>query len=310
MPFDKRTLVLPPQTAFEERTIVTTGDLILGNHVKAEFGLQTDGRVFTGQGAEIEGHVRCDGDARLDQSTSISGDIVCKANVYLAERCFIQGDLDLEGDLDVGDDVRIGGQLKAKGWVNKRNPVPLVLYIFIYLLELLRLGKSEEVERILKDLEDSEDADIAVDEVFMFVPDGSTLGIQDSSVKGGILTGPRCRVLGNFRADGDVLLGEGTTLYGALRVTNGNVELEPDVEVQGSLQADGHVIVGEGCQILGDLTAKSVEMYTSATVDGKILAEHGVTFHTEAQDRRRLTAEQKVEEVETGKAADLVDLLG
>lgn len=310
MGFDKRTLVLPPQTAFEERTIVSTGDLILGNHVKAEFGLQTDGRVFTGQGTEVEGHVRCDGDARLDQSTSVSGDVVCKANVYLGERCFIQGDLDLEGDLDVGDDVRIGGQLKARGWVQKRNPVPLVLYIFIYLLELLRLGKSEEVDRILKDLEESEDAEIAVDEVFLFVPDGSVLGIQDSIVKGGMLTGPRCRVLGNFRAEGDVRLGEGTTLYGALKVVNGDVELEPDVEIQGSLHATGHVVVGEGCQILGDLRAKSVEMYTSATVDGKVVAEEGVTFHTEAQDRRRETAEGKVEEVESGKAADLVDLLG
>lgn len=308
MSFDKRTLVLPSGTVFEERTIVTSGDLILGNHVHSEFGVQTDGRVFVGQGVEVGGDVRADQDVRLDQSTHILGDLVCKANVYMGERCFIQGDLDLEGDLDVGDDVRIGGQLKARGWVNKRNPVPLVIYVFIYLLELLRLGKSEEVDRILQEMEEADDTEIAVDEVFLFVPDGSRIGLQKTEVHGGLQAGEKCRILGNLVVKGNATLGEHTTLYGALKV-EGDVELGPDVEVQGTLDATGHVVVGEGCQVLGDLRARSVEMYSSATVDGKVVAEDGVSFRSEAQERAQKTAEGKVEEMD-GKAADLVDLLG
>lgn len=308
MAFDKRALVLPAGTRFEERTVVGKGDLILGNHVRSEFGLKTDGRVFAGQGVELGGHVEADGDIRMDASTHVLGNLTSQANVYLGERCFVQGDLDLVGDLDVGDDVRISGQLKAKGWVNKRNPVPLVVYILLYLLELLRLGKSDEVEKILAELEEAEDVEIAVDEVFLFIPDGTKLGLQKSDIKGGLHAGEDCRILGNFQVAGDTHVGDRTVFYGALRV-EGDVELRPDSEIQGSLEATGHVIIGEGCNVLGDLVAQSVEMYTSATVDGKVKAEQGVEFRTEAQERAKETAEAKVEEMD-GKAADLVDLLG
>ncbi len=308
MAFDKRTLVLPAGTVFEERTIVGPGDFILGNHVQCGFGLKAGGRLFTGQGARVEGDLSCDGDLRLDQSTHIEGDIVGGANVYLGERCFIKGDLALEGDLDVGDDVRIGGQLKAKGWVQKRNPVPLIIYLFIYILELLRMGQSEEVERILKEMEESEDSEIAVDEVFLFIPDGSEIGLQSSEIKGGLEVGEGCRVLGNLTVRGDVVLGRNVTVHGALRA-DGDVTMDPESEVQGDLVSGGTATIGESCQVFGAVKANAVEMYTSATVDGKVVAAEGVAFRTESQDKAVATAEEKAEEME-GKAADLVDLLG
>ncbi len=307
MGFDKKTLVLPKGTRFEERTIVTSGDVILGNHVKSAFGVKTDGRVFCGQGVELHGDVDCEGDLRIDQSSHVLGDIQCGANVYLGERGFVQGDLALEGDLDVGDDVRIGGQLKAKGWVQKRNPVPLVIYVFIYLLELLRMGQSEEVERILKEMEEADDAEIAVDEIFLFVPDNSDIGLQSTDVKGSFVTKEECRILGNLTVKGDVELGAETQICGALRA-EGDVILRRESEVQGDLVATGKVVVGHGCSILGDLKAASVEMYTSATVDGKIKAEEGVSFRTEEQDFRQETAEENVKAFES-KSADLMDLL-
>jgi predicted acyltransferase (DUF342 family) len=309
MAFDKRALVLPAGTRFEERTVVGKGDFILGNHVRSEFGLRTDGRIFGGQGAEITGNIDAEGEVRLDQSTHVEGDVSSQGNIYLGERCFIKGDLSLEGDLDVGDDVRIGGQLKAKGWVNKRNPIPMVVYVLLYLLELLRLGKSEEVDKILKELEDADDVEIAVDEVFMFIPDGSTLGLQKSDIKGGLHAGEDCRILGNFHVKGDGFMGDRSVLYGALRV-EGDLELRPDSEVQGSIKATGKVTVGEGCNVLGDLEADTVEMYQSATVDGQIKAAQGVKFRTEAQERVKQAAQEKADELQEGKAADLVDLLG
>ncbi len=308
MAFDKRTLVLPEGTSVEEHTIITHGDVILGNHVELGFGLKTSGRIFIGQGVKVDGDVRTESDLRMDQSAHILGDVESGANAYIGERCFIQGDLALEGDLDVGDDVRITGQLKAKGWVQKRNPVPLIIYIFIYLLELLRMGQSEEVERILKELEEADETEIAVDEVFLFVPDNSGIDLQKWTIKGGLDAGADCRILGNLQVKGDTTIGDGTTIHGALRA-EGDVTLYPGTEIEGDLVASGHVVVGEDCSVLGDLHAKSVEMYTSATVDGKIIAEDGVKFRTEAQERKRKTGEEKTEEFD-GKAADLVDLLG
>jgi len=292
---------------FEEHTIVTKGDFILGNHVKMEFGLKTEGRVFAGQGVEIGGHIEATDDVRLDQSTHIEGDVTGGANVYLGERCFIKGDLAVEGDLDVGDDVRIGGKLNAKGWVQKRNPIPLVLYIFIYLLELMRLGQGKEVERILAELEEGDDTDITVDEVFLFLPDDSRIGLQDSDIKGHLSAGDDVRILGNLQIEGNATFGSGCRVLGALRA-DGDVMLGPDTEVQGELRAGGAVTVSTGCQVLGDLRARSVTMYPNASVDGKIIATEGVSFRTELQERAKATAEDKVEAF-AGKAADLVDLL-
>ncbi len=309
MAFDRRTMVLPPGTTFEERTIVAAGDFILGNHVECAFGVQTDGRLFGGQGVEIDGNITCTGDLRLDQSSHVEGDVEVEGHVYLGERCFVKGDLRLDGDLDVGDDVKIGGALHAKGWVNKRSPVPLVIYVFIYLLELLRVGQSEEVERILQELEEAEEEDeINVSEIFAFIPDGSKIGLQESLVKGHFEAGDGARILGNLRVNGSVLMGEGVQLYGALRA-DGGVELGKGCEVQGECSAGGHVIVGEDCQILGDLKARSVEMYPSATVDGRILADEGVKFRSEIADLKEDVAEEKVAEMDS-KSADLVDLLG
>ncbi len=308
MAFDRRTMVLPSETVFEEHTIVTTGDFILGNRVKLGFGAQTEGRIFAGQAVEIDGDAKASDDVRMDQSCHVTGHVRSGGNIYLGERCFIKGNLEIEGDLDVGDDVKIGGQLHAKGWVNKRNPVPLVIYLFIYLLELLRMGQSEEVDRILKEMEEADGGDIAVGERFLFIPDESEVGLQHSVVKGNLDAGDKCRILGNLTVKGDAILGRGSHLFGALRC-DGDVTLMADSEVQGELVALGTVVVGQDCQVLGDLRARSVQMYPGATVDGKIVAPEGVAFKTERQAAAEEIGAEKVEEFES-KRADLVDLLG
>ncbi len=308
MGFDKRTLVLPQSTVFEEHLVVAKGDVILGNHVKFGFGIKTDGRAFLGQGAELQGDLACTGDLRCDTSSHILGGVKVGAAGYLGERCYVKGDLEVEGDLDVGDDVRVGGRLQAKGWVNKRNPVPLVLYIFIYMLELMRLGHSAEVERILKELEEADSVDIAVGDVFLFIPDNSKIGLTHSDIHGNLDAGTDVRILGNLVVRGDAKLGSGVRLFGALRC-DGDVVMGPGSQIQGQLVAAGAVTVGEGCQILGELHARTVTMFPSATVDGKIVATEGVSFRTEVQIKAQATAEAKVDAF-TNQKADLADLLG
>lgn len=309
MAFDKKTFVLPPGSVFEERTLVSPGDLILGNHVKCGFGLRTEGRIFLGQGAEVQGDVTCAGDLRADTSTHLEGVVKIGASGYLGERCFVKGDLEVAGDLDVGDDVRVGGRLQTKGWVNKRDPVPLVLYLFIYLLELMRLGHSVEVEKILKEMEDGGDADVLVADVFLFVPDGSTIGLTASDIHGHLEAGKDVRILGNLTVRGRAKLGPGVRVFGALRCDEG-VEMQAGAEVQGDLVSGGEVLVGEGCTILGDLHGRSVVMFPSATVDGKVVAAEGVSFRTEVQVKGQATAEANLETFAVTKTADLTELLG
>lgn len=308
MAFDKRTLVLPEGTVFEERSIGSTGDIILGDHVRCGYGLRTPGRVFLGRGVALVGDVACGGDLRADTSTHLEGSARVGGAGYLGERCFVQGDLEVQADLDVGDDVRVGGRLQAKGWVNKRDPVPLVLYVIIYLLELMRLGHSAEVERILKELEES-DVDIAVGEGFLFVPDGSAIDATHLDIHGNLDAAKAVRILGNLTVRGNANLADGVRVFGALRA-DGRVEMRAGSEVQGALVAGGDVVVGPGCSILGDLHARSVLLYPDATVNGKVVALDGVSFRTEAQAKAQATAQENVESFAVTKAPDVADLLG
>ncbi|HET6399386.1 MAG TPA: polymer-forming cytoskeletal protein [Candidatus Thermoplasmatota archaeon] len=302
--------MLPAGTVLDDTTIVAPADLILGNQVRLGFGVRAGGRLFIGQGVDVGGPATCAGEIRMDSSSRIRGSAASGGNAYLGERCRIDGDLEVEGDMDVGDDVQVGGLLKAKGWVQKRSPVPLVMYVFLYLLELLRLGHSKEVDRILKELDEMEQEspeDILVADGFLFVPDGSRLGGERGEVNGNLDVGPHVRLLGNLTVKGNVRLGVGARVLGAVRC-EGDAVLEAGSEVQGELACTGSADLADGCQVLGDLKADTVRMVTSATVDGKIVAAGGVMFRQPEQVEAQATATAKVKEF-GGKAADLIDLL-
>lgn len=305
MPFDKRTLVLPSETVFDEHTIVTHGDVVVSDGVETDFGISTPERVFLGERVRVGGHVEAGGDVRADLFTRIEGNVRAGASAYLGERVEVQGKLSVEFDLDVGDDVKIGEGFEAKGWINIRNPIPVVMYIFIYLMQLVQMGKSEEVERILRELEEGEDISLAVSDVYLFVPEGSSIGLQETKVKGNLLAGEACRILGNWRASGFASLGKGTKLHGALRAEE-DVTLEDLCEVQGEIVSGGTVRIGNGCHIYGAITARRVEMRQNALVDGAVTATEGVRFLTPEFVGMR----EKVETFEAGNKADVMDLLG
>lgn len=304
MGFDKRSLVIPDGTRFEEHMLVAPGDIVLGNNTRVEFGLQTEQRVFAGANAKIQGRIQSGSQVRLDNLCVVSADVDAKGNVYLGDRARIEGKLLVGGDLDVGDDVAITKGFEAKGWINIRSPVPIVIYLFLYMLELLRLGKSAEVERILKDIEEARET-IQIGEKFLYLPDRSILGLQHSSIHGNFFVGRDCRVLGNYKIRGNATVGPGSKLYGALRA-EGNVRLQATSEVQGTLEAMGKAIIGEGCRVLGDVRAAEVEMYPSSVVDGRIVAPGGVKFTTQTS----LAMDEKMERYQAGVGDDLVDLLG
>ena len=71
--------------------------------------------------------------------------------------------------------IEIDNGFEAKGWINIRSPIPVVIYIFIYLLQLLKMGHSEEIDRILEEIEDNERDTIPISETFLFIPNNSTI---------------------------------------------------------------------------------------------------------------------------------------
>lgn len=293
MAFDRKTLVIPDKTSFEEKTIKTTGDVVVGDRCLIHYGIQTDGRIFIGEHAIIDGRLSADQDIRVDIFSQLDGNVHSKGNVYLGEKVKVGGKLSLEGDLDVGDNVEIKEGFEANGWINIRSPIPTVIYVFIYLMQLLRLGHSEEIERILKELEENEGGTIPISEVFFFVPNESIIGVQKSRADCNMRIGKSCKILGNYQIDGDITVADKTVVHGSLSST-GDVSIGKQVRVEGDIHAKGDITVAGKSHVVGDMHGSTIQLSKDAVVDGTIKAKEGVSFESKA----RKNAKEKVKRFE------------
>jgi len=300
MAFDRKTLVIPDDTKFEERTIVTTGDVVIGDRCLVQFGIKTDGRIFIGEHVIIDGGLEATDDIRVDIFSSIGGDVKSDGNVYFGEKCKVKGKLSLKGDLDVGDSVEIEQGFEAKGWINIRSPIPVVIYVFIYLVQLLRMGHSEEIDRILQEIEENDGGMIPISETFLYIPTNSIIGIQKSRVDHNIRIGKKSRILGNFDVKGNVFIGEQSVINGTLNST-GNIVCGKMSNIQGNINSEGDVTVEENTHITGDISAEKIFLAKDASVGSMLYAKKGISFTTPSA----VDVEEKINRFETD--VDVVD---
>lgn len=299
MPFDRKTLLIPEGTKFEERIIVTDGDIIISDNAGADFGFKTDRRIFVGERAEINGDISAKGDIYIDMFSRIKGDVSSEGNVFIGDGVTVGGKLSVKGDLDVGDNVKIEEGFEAKGWINIRSPIPLIIYIFLYLLQLLRIGKSEEIEKILTELEEN-NKPIPISEKFLFVPNGVYLDVEKTKTSSKLLIGRRCRVVGNFDAAGLVNIGEESIIYGSIS-SKSDILVGKKVEIHGNLMTEGDIYLNEKVKVHGDIEGDRIYLPKSSHIDGKLFARRGAMF--EKVDRGKI--EEKLIRFNSG--ADIVD---
>jgi len=300
MTFDRKTLVIPDKTKFEEKTIVTKGDVVIGDRCLIQFGIKTDGRIFVGEHVIIDGNLEASDDIRVDIFSNIGGDVKSGNNVYFGEKVKVKGKLSLEGDLDVGDSVEIEKGFEAKGWINIRSPIPVVIYIFIYLMQLLKMGHSEEIDRILEEIEENEGDTIPISEIFLFIPSNSIIGVQKSKVDYNIRVGKKSRILGNYDIKGNAFIDEGSKVHGTIKTT-GDVFSAKNVKIQGNIDSNGDVRVEDKSSIAGNISGAKIFLSKTATVNGELFAKNGISFMSESQNQ----AEEKIERFE--KNTDIVD---
>ncbi|MBN1281117.1 MAG: polymer-forming cytoskeletal protein [Candidatus Thermoplasmatota archaeon] len=300
MTFDRRTLVVPDHTSFQEKMIITTGDVIISDRCIVRYGVRTDGRIFVGEHVIIDGTLEAAHDVRVDVFSAIGGNIQSGGNVFLGEKARIKGKLSLTGDLDVGDSVEIDQGFEAKGWINIRSSIPTIIYIFIYLMQLLKLGRSEEIERILEELEDSQGETIPISETFLFIPNNSIISNITSKVEGNLHVGSQCTVVGNYDVKGNVIIGKHSELIGAVRAT-GNVLCQHKVKIHGGITATGNINITDDVQISGNISGEEILLSKTAQVRGTLLGRKGVAF----QDKQREAAREKVKRFESD--VDVVD---
>lgn len=300
MSFDRKTLVIPDKTKFEERTIVTLGDVVIGDRCLIQFGIKTEGRIFVGEHVIIDGDLEATQDIRADIFTSIGGNVTSGGNTYLGEKVKVKGKLSLRGDLDVGDSVEIDQGFEAKGWINIRSPIPVVIYIFIYLMQLLKMGHSEEIDRILEEMEENEGGTIPISEIFLFIPNNSIIGIQKSRTDFNLHVGKKCHITGNYDIKGNVFIGNNTTIYGTLKST-GEINFGKNVSIKGNIESIGDVRVEDKTHISGNIKGNRIYLSKNSLVDGSLFAKNGFTFITTSKDN----AEEKVRRFESD--ADIID---
>jgi len=300
MAFDRKTLVIPDNTKFEERTIVTNGDVVIGDRCLINFGIKTDGRIFVGEHAIIEGDIEAAKDVRVDIFTNIGGDVKSGGNVYFGEKVKVKGKLSLKGDLDVGDSVEIEKGFEAKGWINIRSPIPVVIYIFIYLLQLLKMGHSEEIDRILEEIEENEGDTIPISETFLFIPNNSIIGVQKSKIDYNLRVGKKSRLLGNYDLKGNAFFENNSIIHGTLKST-GDVFCGKRTTIHGNIDSNGDVKIEEKAHIAGNISGDKIYLSKTASVNGELFAKKGISFITPS----KVEAEEKIKRFETD--TDIVD---
>ncbi len=280
--FDRRTLIIPENTVFEEHNVVAMGDVVVGSYSQCDNGFISGGRIYVGEKVGIAGSLEAEDEVRVDHLSTVSGDVSGGGNVYLGEGIKIGGRLTVGRDLDVAKDVEIAKGFDAKGWINVRSPIPMVIYIFIYLMDLLKRGKSQEVEDILNELEGMEE-EIEIAEGYMFVPDGSVISLQHIKVPGNVRIGAGSRLLGNISAKGPVKIYRGAEVYGSISTT-GDINLDEAVIVHGDISTSGRVMVAEDVHVGGKVAGGEVMMARNAVIDGQVMAPRGVQFFNPVPD--------------------------
>lgn len=300
MVFDRKTLVIPNNTKFEEKTIITNGDVVIGDRCLIQFGIRTTGRIFIGEHVIIDGNLDATEDIRVDIFSNIGGSVISGGNVYFGEKVKVKGKLSLRGDLDVGDSVEIDKGFEAKGWINIRSPIPIVIYIFIYLMQLLKIGHSEEIERILSEIEENEGDMIPISEIFLFIPNNSIIGIQKSKIDYNVKIGKKTRIIGNYDVKGNIFIEDKTVFHGSLKAT-GDIYCDKKVKIHGNVDSSGDVKIEDETNIAGKISAEKIFLSKTSSVNGELFAKNGISFKSPS----KIQAEEKVERFE--KDTDIID---
>jgi predicted acyltransferase (DUF342 family) len=262
--------LLPDGTELQEHSIKTTRDIVVGEFCQIDYGLRGND-VFVGESSKIREYVWANGDTRIGNWCEIGSDVITKQDAYIGEGVKINGKLEVAGALDIGEKVEIRDGFEAKGDIEIRNPMPVYLFIIIYLMTLLHIENEKELDRILDDLfsEDEEKR-----EVPLMIPARSRLNMKLFSVPSTMKIGKGCRLHGNIRA-GSIDVQQNTVIFGSLRARN-RITVVDGVTIHGNVESGSTVYVRKGAHILGDVKGKSIVLHEDAKIDGTIEAPHGL----------------------------------
>jgi len=262
--------LLPDGTELQEHSIKTSRNIVIGEFCQIEYGLR-GADVYVGESSRIREYVWANGDARIGNLCEIGSDVIAKQDAYIGEGVKINGRLVVSGALDIGENVEIKKGFEAKGDIEVRNPMPVFMFILIYLMTLLKIENEKELDRILDHLfsDDEEKREIP-----LMIPARSKLTMNLFAVPSTMKIGKGCRLHGNIRA-GSIEVRQNTVIFGSLRAKY-RITVADGVTIHGNVESGSTVHVKKGAHILGDIIAKSIVLHEDAKIDGTIEAPHGM----------------------------------
>ena len=296
MVFDRSICYIPGKTIIEEKNLRCTGDVIISDRSEVSRGVITEGRIFIGEFTTLKGDIISIGDIRIDRGTRIRGNITGDSNVYLGERSKIKGELNVGRDLDIGEDVEIDpSTIESKGIVNIRNPISVIVYLFLYLLQLLKSDESEEVDRFFDELEEQDQEKFLISANFTYLPKGSRIDSEGIQIPGNIRVGPKSQIVANIESSGKVDIENEVQLFGDIRC-DGDVFVGENVVINGSILSKKEVTIHHAARIGGDVRGDIINITHDTITDGTLKAENGVRMLSEEKH----TVEDKIERFEKG----------
>ncbi|MFC7186615.1 polymer-forming cytoskeletal protein [Halorubrum yunnanense] len=293
-------LAVPSGTTVEEHDLVVDGDVLVGGQSTVEFGLR--GRnVAIGERVRVGNDIEAEGDCRLDTWCTVDGNVLVGEDAYLGERVTVTGRLMVSGDLDIGDDVSIEEGFEANGWIVIRNPVPTIVFYFIVLSQLLRVGETDAADELAEALADGEDVRDP-----LLVPRGAEISDDAWRVSTPATVGDDCRLHGNLRAE-SVRVGERNEVFGSLRAREGitvgaGTVIHGDVTTRG-----GTVTIEAGARVLGDVSAGDLVVHDGAEIDGSLRARGEMKLVQEAGEGDGDEGDDTRDTDETDESDDTLD---
>ncbi|MFP9191162.1 polymer-forming cytoskeletal protein [Natrialbaceae archaeon A-CW1-1] len=272
-------LVVPSGTEAQEHDLVTGGDVLVGGRSTVEFGVR--GRnVLAGEGAVFGGSIEAEGDCRLDMWCDVADNVLVGEDAYLGERVHIAGQLKVAGDLDIGDDVDIEEGFEANGWIVIRNPMPTIIFLFMYLKHLLVIGEEDAAQQLISEVVDD---DIEPETEPLVIPANGTVSDDAWRVSTPARIGDECRLHGNVRAE-SIVVGADSNIFGSLRARD-EISVGERTRIHGDVTTrDGSVRLGSDVRILGDVSCRDLEIEPGAEVDGSIRARGEISMVTTERD--------------------------
>jgi len=260
--------ILPDKTELQEYILKTRNDILVGDHCSIGYGIYGNGVVVC-EFCKLTGDVVTEGDLRIDNFCEINGTIICNGDAYLGDGVKVHGKLTVGGNLDIGDNVTIDKEFKALGDISIRNPMPVIIYLFLYVMTMLRLDNEVEVERAVNAIISEANSELLV------LPPRTTMDLRYFSVSTPMEVGANCRLHGNIKANA-ISLKNDVTLFGGIHATH-RVKIGERTSVHGDVVGQ-NIRIERGADILGDVVGDKVWLHEDALVSGLIRSSGGLTL--------------------------------